>query len=196
MVKLSIIIPYYETFDLTKKLLDVLYIQNRNAEIILIDDGGNEKRFDSYKYLNCYDNLKIIHQDNHGVSYSRNKGIELAQGEYVAFIDSDDMVMIDYIDTLLQLINERNEDIIVFNWLDINTNDLIRHPENCAVWKAIYKKEILPRFDESLKAREDWFFQEELNKKNYTKYYYDKVLYIYNSGRENSLTWKDKRGEL
>ena len=196
MVKLSIIIPYFETFDLTKKLLDVLYIQNKNAEIILIDDGCNEEKFDSYKYWNFYDNLKIIHQDNHGVSYTRNKGIEIAQGEYIAFIDSDDMVMFNYIDTLLQLIDERNEDIIVFNWLDINTNDIIRHPENCAVWKAIYKKEILPRFDESLKAREDWFFQEELNKGNYTKYYYDKVLYIYNSGRENSLTWKDKRGEL
>ncbi len=195
-IKLSIIIPYYKTYDLTKKLLDVLYIQNEETEIILIDDGCNEKKFDSYKYLNCFNNLKIIHQENGGVSNARNKGIELAKGKYIAFIDSDDMVMPDYVETLLNLIETRNEDIIYFNWLDINTNEVIRHPNNPAVWKAIYKKEIVPKFDETLKAREDYFFNKELEKGNYTKYYYDKILYIYNSGRENSLTWKNERGKL
>jgi len=122
--------------------------------------------------------------------------MELAQGKYIAFVDSDDMVMPNYIETLLELIDNRNEDVIYFNWIDINTNDLIKHPSNPAVWKAIYKKEIVPMFDETLKTREDYFFQEELKKKKCTEYYYDKVLYIYNSGRENSLTQKDKRGEL
>ena len=195
MVELSIIIPYYETYELTEKLIKELSIQQTmKTEIILIDDGCNEKRFDNLKYLLYFHNLKIIHQENGGVSKARNKGLEVAQGKYIAFIDSDDMIIPNYIDTLLELINTRDEDIIYFNWLDINTNSLIRHTENPSVWKAIYKKEILPRFDETLKAREDYFFNEELDKGNHTKYYYDKVLYIYNSGRENSLTWKDKRG--
>lgn len=195
MVELSIIIPYYETYELTEKLIKELSIQQTmKTEIILIDDGCNEKRFDNLKYLLYFHNLKIIYQENGGVSKARNTGLEVAQGKYIAFIDSDDMIMPNYIDTLLELINTRDEDIIYFNWLDINTNSLIRHPENPSVWKAIYKKEILPRFDETLKAREDYFFNEELDKGNHTKYYYDKVLYIYNSGRENSLTWKDKRG--
>lgn len=194
MVKLSIIIPYYKTYELTKKLLDILYMQKRKEiEIILIDDGCNEKILDSYKYINCYDNLKIIHQENGGVSVARNKGIELAQGKYIAFIDSDDMVMPDYIEQLLNLINTRDEDIILFNWLDINTNDVVRHPSNPAVWKAIYKKEILPLFDETLRVREDYFFQQELEKKNPSKYYYDRVLYMYNSGREGSLWWNETR---
>lgn len=202
MVKLSIIIPYYETYETTKKLLQSLIMQINipYTEIILVDDGCNETKFDSY--LDFIDGLgftyknhiKIIHQKNGGVSVARNKGIELAQGKYIAFIDSDDMVMPDYIEQLLNLIDNRDEDIIVFNWLDINTNDVIRHPSNPAVWKAIYKKEILPLFDEKLRVREDYFFNEELDKSNRTKYYYDRVLYIYNSGRENSLTWKDKRG--
>ena len=204
MVKLSIITPYYQTYELTKKLLMNLLIQinNPNIEVILIDDGCNETRFD--KYLKWIDNLgftyenyiKIIHQENSGVSKARNKGLELAQGEYITFIDSDDMVMPNYIDTLLNLIENREEDIIYFNWLDINTNQVIQHPSNPAVWKAIYKKEILPRFDETLKAKEDYFFNEELEKGNHTKYYYDKVLYIYNSGREDGLTCKNQRGEL
>ena len=196
-IKLSIIIPYFETYELTEKLLKELSIQNNdNIEILLIDDGCNEKRLDSFKYLNCIDNLQIIHKENGGVSTARNKGLEIAKGKYIAFVDSDDMIMPNYIEDLLELINTKNEDIIYFNWLDINTNSLIRHPNNPAVWKAIYKKEILPKFDETLKAREDYFFNVELENNNYSKFYYDKVLYIYNSGRENSLTWKNERGIL
>ena len=196
-IKLSIIIPYYETYELTKKLLDSLIPQcNNKVEIILIDDGCNEERLDEYKIFNCFDNLKLIHQENGGVSIARNIGLNLAKGKYIAFIDSDDMIMSNYINTLLELINNHEEDIIYFNWLDINTNEVIRHPSNPAVWKAIYKKEILPQFDETLKAKEDYFFNQELDKQKHTKYYYDKVLYIYNSGRENSLTQKNLRGEL
>lgn len=197
MVKLSIVIPYYETYELTKKLLISLLTQinTPEIEIILIDDGCNEIRFDNYMdFINGYfkyDNVKIIHQENGGVSVARNKGIELAKGKYIAFIDSDDMVMPDYIEKLLNLINTRDEDVIVFNWLDITTNQVIVHPENPAVWKAIYKKEIIPRFDETLRVREDYFFQQELESKNPTKYYYDRVLYIYNSEREGSLWWNE-----
>ena len=194
MVKLSIIIPYYETYELTNKLLYNLISQDsKEIEIILIDDGCNETRFDEWT---GFENLKVIHQENHGVSYARNVGLKESRGEYIAFVDSDDMVMPNYVDTLLKLIDERDEKIICFNWLDINTNDVVRFPHNPAVWKAIYKKEILPFFDESLKCREDFYLLQELNAQNYETYYYDKVLYIYNSGRENSLSWKDRNGEL
>lgn len=188
MVKLSIIIPYYQTYELTNKLLYSLTIQKTNeVEIILIDDGCGEARFDRFA-----NDVKVVHQKNGGVSNARNKGVEFAKGKYIAFCDADDMIMTDYVEQLLNLINIRDEDIITFNWLDINTNDVIRQPQNCAVWKSIYKKEILPRFDESLKCREDYFFQKELEKKEPTKYYFDRVLYIYNSGREGSLSWNDR----
>ena len=196
-IKLSIIIPYYKTYDLTKKLIKELSIQQTSeTEIILIDDGCYEKRLDDLKYDIRFNNLTIIHQENHGVSHSRNVGMNLSNGEYIAYIDSDDMVMPNYIETLLNLITNREEDIIYFNWLDINTNDVIRRPNNPAVWKAIYKKEILPQFDETMKVKEDYYFLQELNKIERSKYYYDKVLYIYNSGREDSLTQRNKRGEL
>lgn len=197
MVKLSIIIPYYETFELTCRLIDSLIPQmSEDVEIIVVDDECTRFDLDYYDGYQEY-NIIVFHQvKNGGVSSARNKGLELAKGKYIAFIDSDDMIMSNYIDELLKLIEEKNEDIIIFNWLDINTNDVNVKPQNCAVWKAIYKKEILPRFDETLKAREDYYFQEELKKSNPSIYYHNKVLYIYNSGRENSLTWKDKKGEL
>ena len=185
-MKLSIIIPYYETYDLTVRLLKGLIPQlTENVEIILIDDGCNEKRLDEYEK-----DINIIHlQENSGVSKSRNVGIQNAKGKYIAFIDSDDMVTMDYIENLLSIIENRQEDIIIFNWLDINNNEVSKKPHNPAVWKAIYKKGILPLFDESLRVREDYFYQKELDNKNPSVYYFDRVLYIYNSGREGSLWW-------
>lgn len=199
--KLSIIIPYYNTLDLTIKLLRELAIQKtEEVEIIIIDDYCKNE-FSSIKVASDDVLLKakatiINHEHNTGVSKSRNDGLDLAQGKYIAFIDSDDMVMPNYIETLLELIKSHDEDIIYFNWLDINTNDVIRHPNNPAVWKAIYKKEMLPRFEECYKTKEDYYFLQELEKTNPSKYYYDKVLYIYNSGRSDSLTQRANKGEL
>lgn len=188
MVKLSIIIPYYETYEYVERLLKELILQKTDEiEIILIDDGCNETRLDQYK------EATIIHlNQNGGVSKARNIGIKEAKGEYIAFIDSDDMITMDYTSQLLNLIEKQKEDVIVFNWLDTTTNDIVRHPENPAVWKAIYKKEIIPLFDETLRVREDYFFQQELKKRNPSIYYYDRVLYMYNSNREGSLWWNEK----
>lgn len=185
-MKLSIIIPYYNTYDLTVRLLNGLIPQlTEEAEIILIDDGCNEKRLDQFAR-----DINIIHlKENGGVSKSRNTGIENAKGKYISFIDSDDMVMMDYVENLLSVIDSRDEDIIIFNWIDINNNEVSIKPHNCAVWKAIYKKDILPKFNEELRVREDYFYQIELDKKNPSKYYFDRVLYVYNSGREGSLWW-------
>lgn len=188
MVKLSVCIPYYETYDLTERLLKELILQKTDeVEIILVDDGCNEKRFDKYK-----EDIKVIHlETNGGVSKARNTAIKESTGKYLAFIDSDDMITMDYIDQLLNIINERDEDIITFNWLDITNNTIMIRPSNCSVWKSIYKKEIVPFFDETLRAREDWFFQKALESKMLRTYYFDRVLYMYYSGREGSLWWKE-----
>ena len=50
---------------------------------------------------------------------------------------------------------------------------------------------LIPLFDETLRVREDYFFQKELEKNNPSIYYYDRVLYMYNSGREGSLWWNE-----
>ena len=187
--KLSIVIPYYKTYEMTKQLIKSLISQaNDDVEVLVIDDGCEETRLDIFSGIN---GINVIHQENGGVSKARNTGLHYASGKYIAFVDSDDIVMSDYVDRLLELIDTHNEDIIVFNWLDINTNEVNRHPQNCAVWKAIYKKDILPKFDETLRVREDYFFQKELANKNPIVYYYDRVLYIYNSGREGSLWWNE-----
>ena len=192
MVKLSITIPYYKTYDLTIKLLETLIPQlTEEVEVFLIDDGCNEKRLDKYK-----DKINIIHlEKNSGVSKSRNEGIKKAKGKYIGFIDSDDLITSDYIKTLLEAINVTEADLIYMDWVDMHTGDIIRRPSNFAPWRSIYKKDILPFFNENIRHSEDVPFQDEVEKEKRTKFYIDKVLYIYNSGREGSLTWEKKRGD-
>ena len=195
MVKLSIIIPYFETYELTEKLLKELSIQStRDVEILLIDDGCNEKRFDIY---DGYKNIKIRHQFNLGVAKTRNIGIELAKGKYIAFIDCDDMITMDYIDTLLKAIDTYDTDIINFNWYDMSEHIEYRKPHNPAPWKQIYKKETMPTFSENYEyGHEDVPFQDEIDSGKYSITYLDKMIYMYNSNRVGSLYWKKIHKEV
>ena len=188
MIQLSIVIPYYNTYELTERLLNSLVPQlNNEVEVIVVDDGCNESRLDKYA-----ESIRIIHlPKNGGVSVARNVGIKESRGKYMAFIDSDDIIIAEYVTDLLSQIAERRESVIVFNWLDLTTGDVVRHPQNPAVWKAIYEKSIIPLFDETLRVREDYFFQLELADKQPSVYFYDRVLYIYNSNREGSLWWNE-----
>lgn len=190
MVKLSITIPYYKTYDLTVKLLDKLIPQlTDEVEVFLTDDGCNEKRLDVYK-----DKINIKHcKENKGGAFATNEGIRQATGKYIALIDSDDMISDDYIDTLLSVIDNHDEDVLFFDWQDMNTGKIMRRPNNYAPWKAIYKKEIMPLFREGWIYSYDVPFQEDLSKTNYTRYYIDKVLYYYNSNRPGNLTTEKRK---
>ena len=206
-IKLSIIIPYFETFDLTIKLLRELSLQrndNEEIEIIVVDDYCKNE-FSKIKVATDDILVKgmitvINHEKNIGVAKSRNEGIEKAEGKYVAFIDCDDQVTSDYVDVLLNAIDKYDTDIINFNWLDLTENVVYRKPHNFAPWKAIYKKETMLKFREDREyGEEDIDFQSEINKKikngNYSITYLDRVLYLYNSNREGSLFWKKTHKE-
>ena len=92
-MKLSIIIPYYKVLDHIKKLFEVLEPQlDDEVEVIIVDDGCNEKELDKLK-------AKVIHLESNsgGAGKPRNVGIENSTGEYIAFIDADDMITSDYV---------------------------------------------------------------------------------------------------
>lgn len=182
--KLSIIIAYYKTYDYVTKILDTLIPQlNKDVEVILVDDGCNEKRLDKYKEIN------IIHlKENKGGASAMNVGIMNSKGKYIGFIDSDDMISDDYVDTLLNKINTCDADTIFMDWQDMETKEIHKRPDNYAQWKCIYKRTIIPLFNEGRKYSFDVPFYDELNSKEYTKEYVDKVLYFYNSGNPDNLT--------
>lgn len=185
-MKLSILVSYYNTYDLTIKLLKELSIQLKdNVEVIVVDDGCHEERFDKFK------EFTIIHlKENVGLSNALNIALEQAKGEYIAFIDSDDMITMDYIDVLLDTIRTHKEQIITFNWFDINQNILTQEPTNYALWKAIYKKDIFPSFEKDRRYENDVPVYNKLMSMKLSHFHIDRVLYLYNSNRVGSLTWE------
>ena len=200
-IKLSIIIPYYETFDLTMRLLKGLSVQvNEKVEIILIDDYCKNEFHNMKDTLKSW-NVKLIeHKENQGTAKTRNEGIKNAKGKYIAFCDCDDQITMDYVETLLNAIDTYGTDIINFNWYDMTQHIEVRKPDNYAMWKAIYRKETMPHFMEELGyGHEDVPFQGEIEEGirsgKYTITYLDKLLYLYNSNRVGSLLWKKTHRE-
>ena len=191
MIKLSLIIPYYNTYEYTIKLLKELQLQKTDeVEVILVDDGCDETRFDQFM------GFKIIHSDHVGASAAWNIGIRQATGKYIGFIDSDDMIMMNYIDELIDAIDQNLADEIMFDWVDFNANQIIIHPMARAIWKAIYRREIVPFFDETWVHHTDVPFQEKLRAIPHTQCRLNKTLYVYRSVREGSITWQRLRDEL
>ena len=191
MIKLSLIIPYYDTYEYTIKLLKELRLQKTDeVEVILVDDGCNETRFDQFT------EFKIIHNEHVGASAAWNIGIRQATGKYIGFIDSDDMIMMNYVEELLDAIDKDLADEILFDWVDFDENIIKIHSTARAIWKAIYRREIVPFFDETWVHHTDVPFQEKLRATPHTQCRLCKPLYVYRSVREGSITWKRLRGEL
>lgn len=162
---------------------------NDDVEVFLVDDGCHEERLDKYK-----GKINITHlEENGGNSVALNTGIKKAQGKYVGIIDSDDMITDDYVSTLLNAIDKTDADLIYLDWKDIHSFVEIHRPDNLAPWRSIYKREIMPLFDESVRYSSDVPFQNAVESQPRTRYYTDKVLYIYNSGRPGSLTIEKER---
>lgn len=191
-MRLSIITPYYDTLEETKRLAEVLIPQlTEEIEWFIIDDGCNETELNNFIYQDRFkdkwNSIRIWHLLNNsgGASKPRNVGLDFATGEYVAFIDSDDLVSEDYIETILPKLKT---DIIFLSWgSQVHNVVVINKPPkwNCAVWCRIYRREkINTRFDENLKIAEDWKFNQEFKYESYT--HISKQIYYYNI-RENSL---------
>ena len=93
MIKLSIIIPVYNVQDYIKECIESILNQTINdIEIIVVDDGSLDNSIKIVKEFND-SRIKIITQENRGLSAARNSGIAIANGEYIAFVDSDDFII-------------------------------------------------------------------------------------------------------
>ena len=197
--KYSIIIPYHEPLDLTLKLLDVLIPQLTNeCELCIVDDDVNTYKLDEYKS----DRVKVIHHEvnSGGAGKPRNTGIDNTMGEYISFIDSDDMVSDEFVSKILEKINTSDFDYCFYSW-EFNGvrkgEKVIIEDEppgwNCGVVNCIYKRETIgkERFNEEMKSSEDYDFNVRVRKGK--KENILNILYFYNDNRKDSLTWKALR---
>lgn len=112
---ISFIIPVYNTSinRLNKCLNSILQISKLRFEIILVNDGSKKKYTNQYiKFVNKYSKLKYIYEDNKEVSSARNKGISVAKGKYIFFVDSDDAIDSSAFSSKLK---NMQSDLIIFN---------------------------------------------------------------------------------
>ena len=124
--KFSLIIPAYNVEKYIKKCLDSVLNQTyNNYEIIIINDGSTDntsKILESYK---SNKKIKIINQENKGLSNARNTGVSNAKGDYILFIDSDDFIEKE----LLEILNKtiKDEDLVRFQIRILDeTNKIIK----------------------------------------------------------------------
>lgn len=126
MDKVSVIVPIYNAEKYISECIESITCQTyKNLEIILINDGSLDNSIKICKqYAKNDDRIKLRDGENHGVSYARNKGIEEATGEYIIFIDSDDIIKENYIDILIKEINsDINLDLAVCTYEEISLNE-------------------------------------------------------------------------
>lgn len=105
----SVIIPVWNTGDRVGVLIKELFGQSyKNIEIIAVDDGSSDDSLRVLQNLAKTDKrLKVIHQENGGVSAARNTGIKIAQGKMVAFIDSDDEVAENFVEEMAEKMKDK-----------------------------------------------------------------------------------------
>lgn len=173
-IKLTIIIPVYNVALYIKECLDSFLCDKRikqGLEVILVDDGSTDRSSEICKeYSVKYNFIKLVKQKNLGQSVARNKAINLAKGQWIAFIDSDDLVQSNYVSIIFNIIENcaTTTDMVFFKYKkfkDISPNLDFKQFEKSRLkelskdeamylltalndwgnylWNKIYKREIL-----------------------------------------------------
>ncbi len=148
--KVSIIIPVYNVRQYIEEALDSVINQTyKNLEIIVINDGSNDgSEIICDEYAKKDNRIKLIHQKNSGLSAARNVGLDNMTGEYVAFLDSDDVFIPETIEKSLSALLTNDTDCVVFKRIACKTM------KNGKL-KKLSKETILPKVAEGLYPKEE-----------------------------------------
>ena len=198
MIKLSIIIPYYNVKPYTDELLDCLAPQiTDEVEVILIDDGSDKPYKTDYKWCQVY------RQENGGASKARNAGLDRATGEYVTFIDSDDIVADDYVK---QILAKTPFDYLDMSWRSLagesaqyfaklnSIHDKLNNPSAVTrAWNRAFIGDV--RFNENKQVAEDAEFTQTLIPRAKRRAVITDYLYFYRTSTPNSLTKRFVNGQ-
>ncbi len=212
-MKLSIIIPAYNAEAYLPQCLDsILAQEHQGCEVIVVDDGSTDG---TAALLERYPDVKVIHQENRGMSTARNRGLDEARGEYILFVDSDDLLTDSALETLVAELS--GEDIIAFNAKKLHDatgeqtyHPTIREPETTdgwtyfcrhrleatdihfvCIWQRAYRRQFLIdnnlRFADGILRAEDDLFTTQAMLAAKTLRTITPCLYIYRI-RANSIT--------
>ena len=213
--KISVIVPVYNVEAYLERCVEsILHQTYTNFELILINDGSTDSSGQICDHLaNQYENIKVYHIENAGVSNARNVGIQLAMGSWVTFIDSDDFVTQDYLATLASAVEGVNVGFVIAPLHHIKNGivtDLPPHSGKTELWSTeetmkellmttrtsffpvakLFKRVLLAdeKFNTNYHLAEDALFLTELLlKTRCSSVFIDKPIYYYDH-REGSAT--------
>lgn len=180
---ISVIIPVYKVEAYLPRCIDSVINQTyKNLEIILVDDGSPDKSGEICdKYAALDGRIKVIHKSNEGVAKARNDALDVATGDYIGFVDSDDWIEPDMYEFLMSILSKHDADISMCGetvyengkaiYSDKN-NDIqvldqtdakkltVKGGSMGLVWNKLYKKEIIEniRFSSEYGCSEDLMF--------------------------------------
>ena len=213
--KISVIVPVYNVEAYLERCVESILQQTyAHFELILINDGSTDSSGQICDHLaSQYENIKVYHIENAGVSNARNMGIQLATGSWVTFIDSDDFVTQDYLATLASAVEGENIGFVIAPLHHIKNGivtDLPPHSGKTELWSTeetmkellmttrtsffpvakLFKRDLLAdeKFNTNYHLAEDALFLTELLlKTRCSSVFIDKPVYYYDH-REGSAT--------
>lgn len=167
-IKISVIIPVYNVEKYLVECLDSVINQTfTDIEIICVNDGSTDNSLVILEnYANKDSRIKIISQENKGVSCARNTGIAFSNGKYIYFIDSDDYLELDALNKLYNLAEDNSLDLIMFKLLNFNDEDGKKY--NQYYYDMPYLKHLVGDIFDYNDMKDDIF---SLNVTVYTKFF-------------------------
>ena len=217
---ISVLIPVYNVEKYLRRCFDSVISQTyQNLEIIRVDDGSIDdsgKICDQYAVRDA--RIKVIHQENQGVSAARNRGLDAAEGEYIAFVDSDDYILEDMYKKMLDKLLNYNVDLCVCQWqYEFSDGRQVVKRKNIdptiygrkaslesarflyrgnyengvvvAAWNKLYRRALLDKIRFEGRIHEDEAFCGRIMAKNISVYVMEEQFYVY-AQNGDSLTNK------
>ena len=219
MTDISVTVPVYNVEKYLARCLNSIVGQSFQGdfEIICVDDGSTDKSGEILdEFAKKYPKIKVIHQNNRGLSGARNTALKHVAGKYTMFVDSDDFIEKRTLEELFNYAESHNADVVIFDYLsgtdkvkDVRKHNLpviaekygdtpfnidtaekfVYHFVSVSTWQKFYLTDLI----------KDIKFEFNLNNQDvphwasvYTRakniYYYPKTLYFYTSRREDAIT--------
>lgn len=168
--RLSIIIPVYDVEKYIRPCLESVLAQHlgEDAEVILVNDGTRDNSFARIAdIIETHGNIVVVEQENQGLSAARNTGLGVATGDYVLFLDSDDLLIADTVPLLLEQAVATQADMTVGDFVKLTDAQIADYkpesaargevlvtngrsyfvdtlnPKECYVWRTIYRRAFL-----------------------------------------------------
>ena len=222
-MKLSIIVPIYNASKYLHRCINSLLAQGLKEgeyEIYLINDGSKDNSLDICKeYQNTYPSIiKVLSHNNQGVSYTRNRGIDEAQGDYICFVDADDYLKPNGYRYLIDNYLEENIDILMFwaltldkktkaNYIENNNvegkicyevkgRDFLKNGIQTFIWSSLYRRSFLVKEQlkfSNLTIGEDILFNLNVYMKDPTIRSVSSRIYMYDLHEESTIHQRNNK---